>query len=241
MTRKLSRKVFLQTVVALCGVVIAGPAASAAPAEPAAPSEPNAAQEGCGDEGLMVQMKVSGTSRIAKMESELEVGPGLFDGKVCGNVTENGTIEGKLDLPPADGYFVAFRFMPVTNTTDFIQDGISRGKVTVDLQNETADIDTTVQVFIKVSDVRQDGVPLNAGGKCRTGKSAVIPLKGRVNLKPGSVSTIKSTYTIPPFSGCGSGEDLDPLLTGLVSGPGNVQTTRLTSCGIGTPCAGEGN
>ena len=37
--------------------------------------------------------------------------------------------------------------------------------------------------------------------------------------------------TIPPFTGCGVSEDLDPLITGLVSGGGNfVKLTQGSIC-----------
>ena len=43
-------------------------------------------------------------------------------------------------------------------------------------------------------------------------------------------------YTdIPPFTGCGVGEDLDPLLTGLISGKDNyVKMTQGAICDIRT-------
>jgi hypothetical protein len=42
---------------------------------------------------------------------------------------------------------------------------------------------------------------------------------------------LTGTTTIPPFSGCGVGEDLDPLLNASISGPDNFM--KLTQ---GVPC-----
>lgn len=201
------------------------------------------ADEGCGGEGLMVQMKINGTSRLANpnIDGDLTVGPGLFDGVVCGNVTEEGRIEGDLVLPPADGYFVAFRFMPSTNTTEFIQQGKATGTVrNLDMGAMTADVDMTVRLFVLVRDVKQDGVPLNVGKRCRTTRPSAIRIKGKVNLAPGAETEVKSRYAISPFTGCGATEELDPLITGLVSGPDNLQITRMTSCGVGAECPPDG-
>lgn len=209
------------------------------------PAEQAEAQqaEGCGGEGLMVQMKINGTSRLANpnIDGDLTVGPGLFDGVVCGNVTEEGRIEGDLKLPPAEGYFVAFRFMPSTNTTEFIQRGKATGTVrNLDMGAMTADVDMTVRLFVLVRDVKQDGVPLNVGKQCRTTRPSAIRIKGKVNLAPGAETEVKSRYAISPFTGCGATEELDPLITGLVSGPDNLQITRMTSCGVGAECPPEG-
>lgn len=194
-----------------------------------------AAQAADCEGGLMTQMKVNGTSHLAKFDSDITVGPGLFDGMVCeGADPEWLDIIGDLELPPSDGYFVAFRFVPVTNTTSFVPHGKTKGKAKLELP--FAHVDMTSRLFIKLTNVRQDGVPLNVGKNCRTATPAAIPIKGKVDLRRGAETVVKSTYTIPKFSGCGVSEDLDPLLTGLVSGPGNQLTTRLTSCGVGQEC-----
>lgn len=181
-------------------------------------------------EGLKVSMTVNGTSRIAKLRSELKVGPGEFNGEIyeaSGDDPEELDLEGDLELPPSAGYFVVFGFMPTTNTTVFDQVGRAKGKTRLDLVNMSSDVDMVVRLNIVLRDVKQDGVPLNVGNKCRTEVPAQIRIKGKVNLAPESESVIKSRYTIPRFSGCGVTEDLDPLITGMVSGPDNLLTSRM--------------
>lgn len=39
--------------------------------------------------------------------------------------------------------------------------------------------------------------------------------------------TVKSSFAIPAFTGCGATENLSPLITGLVSGPNNDLITYL--------------
>jgi hypothetical protein len=44
--------------------------------------------------------------------------------------------------------------------------------------------------------------------------------------------------TVPPFTGCGVGENLDPIFNATISGPGNfVKLTQGTLC---TPNSGSG-
>nr|CEL22974.1 hypothetical protein [Kibdelosporangium sp. MJ126-NF4]CTQ90113.1 hypothetical protein [Kibdelosporangium sp. MJ126-NF4] len=201
---------------------------SAAPSPAQPPAAPDIAPA---DTKLKVSFTVNGKSTIAKLGSSLTLAEGRFDAGI--DIADN-SIDGTLTLPPSPGYFVVFRFMPVTNTTAFVQDGPATGKVEVTLPDAQTDI--TVKLYIVLSDVRQDGVPLNVGANCRTATPAVITIKGPVKLLPeGSVSKIHSVYQIPPFSGCGVTEDLDPLLTGLISGPGNTLDTELRVRCIGCP------
>ncbi|ONI84059.1 hypothetical protein ALI144C_15205 [Actinosynnema sp. ALI-1.44] len=220
---------------AFCGVAVAFSLLSALPGSAApAPAAQPVAQPGAPDSAaakLKVSFYVSGHSTIAKLGSDIVLKEGTFDAEI--DIADN-SIEGTLALPPSPGYFVVFRFMPVTNTTDFVQDGLATGKVVVTLPDAQADI--TLKLYIALRDVRQDGVPLNVGAHCRTATPAVIRINGPIKLLPeGSVSEITSKYDIPPFSGCGVTEDLDPLLTGLVSGPGNTLVTKLRVRCIGCP------
>ncbi|HEY2298061.1 MAG TPA: hypothetical protein VGH43_10060 [Jatrophihabitans sp.] len=82
----------------------------------------------------------------------------------------------------------------------------------------------TGSVSVRVSNVRVDQVPLQVGPNCHT----VVPMRLRLtgntpayNLFTGG--PLRGKATIPPFTGCGTGgDDLDPLLTGTISGPGNT-------------------
>jgi hypothetical protein len=171
------------------------------------------------------------------MASEIDFGPGPFDAEICegDESPEWLDLEGDLDLPPTEGaYFVVFGFMPTTNDVAFEPAERARGRAQLDLANSSSYVELEVRLFIEVSNVEQDGVPLGVGDDCRTAEPAVIPIEGDVDLTPGAVTEIDSVYDIPPFTGCGTSEDLTPLITGLVSGPNNEITNRLTMCGIGT-------
>ncbi len=76
---------------------------------------------------------------------------------------------------------------------------------------------------VRISNVFVDQVPLNVGPDCHT----VVPLRLNLagdpktyNLFSGGV--LRGVANIPDFTGCGTGgDDLDPLLNGTISGPGN--------------------
>ncbi|GAB3575516.1 hypothetical protein GCM10027445_38110 [Amycolatopsis endophytica] len=208
-----------------------------APTASPVPSVPDATEIAAAVEDtplLTAKFLVDGTSRIAKMGSDLVLQQGTFDaGLFTGDVPNTIRIEGDLNLPKSESYFVAFRFMPVTSDVRLPQAEKATGTADISGGLFTPTIDMTVRVNLLVSNVKQDGVPLAVGENCRTVSPLVIPMKGQTSLVPGSQSTIESSYEIPPFTGCGVTEDLDPLLTGLISGPGNTMRTTLTAQGIG--------
>jgi hypothetical protein len=182
------------------------------------------------DTGLLTQFWVDGTSTIAKLGSRLTIGRGRFDANID---PIKSTLTGTLTLPPSAGYFVVFRFVPATNTTYFTQDGKATGTVAVNLPS--AEVHLTLKLFITLKDVRQDNVDLKVGDHCTTVAPATIPVNGTVQVVPGAQSQpMHTTYTIPPFAGCGTTENLDPLLTNLISGAGNELTMTLTSRCVGT-------
>jgi hypothetical protein len=78
-------------------------------------------------------------------------------------------------------------------------------------------------VDVRVSNVFVDQVPLHVGPNCHTTVPMHLDLVGRspaYNLFQGG--PLRGDVTIPPFTGCGTGgDDLDPLLDGTISGPGN--------------------
>ena len=96
---------------------------------------------------------------------------------------------------------------------------------------------------ITLSDVTVDRVPVDVGPDCQTGTPAHLHLiapagyypqnvpPSELKGKPGEFQPLggggpggylQGTADIPAFSGCHNGaDDLDPLLTAMISGPGN--------------------
>jgi hypothetical protein len=97
----------------------------------------------------------------------------------------------------------------------------------------TYSVRATGQLSARIHDATVNGVPLDVGPNCHTERPIDITLTGGTPqytdiLKGGPLSGV---VEIPPFDGCGAAEDLDPLLTGTVSGPDNaVNVTQGSLC-----------
>lgn len=188
--------------------------------------------------GLKVTFDVDAVNTIAKVGADVAI---------------KGELETFLDIfgpPPSpvtgtlklydvkDAYLVVFRFMPVHNSINFPPGKVS-GTAAVDVSTQpwVANVDTISEINLRLYNVRQDGVDLKVGGACRTAKPMKVPLKGPIKLVPGAKSVFKTKADLPAFTGCGTKEDLDPLVSGLVSGPDNPMTVTLTLKCIDTNCA----
>ncbi|ONF63458.1 hypothetical protein [Amycolatopsis keratiniphila] len=170
------------------------------------------------------------TSRVAKLGSDITFPQDRLDGKILG-FSGQVPITGKLAIPPTSSYFVSFRFMPATGDCKAVGTNIC------------ALTDVTNKVFVKLSNAKVDGKVLDVGPNCRTARSVAVNIKALVPLAfPAPPVKVTSTFTTPGFAGCGVREELRPLLTGLVSGPGNTPVTdlRLRCVGDGPPPNGCG-
>ncbi len=149
------------------------------------------------------------------------------------------------ELPPVRATFLAFRFIPVTATLHITE--LAPIKI-VSVSGIAAPpypilVRATTKISIAISDVLVNGVPLDIGPRCRPASSVPLTLTGRgdntIPPKGYTVPTggpLTGRLTIPPFVECGVGENLDPLLTGSISGPGNfVKMTQGKLCGPSQP------
>ncbi|MCE6998877.1 hypothetical protein LZG04_29360 [Saccharothrix sp. S26] len=166
--------------------------------------------------GIKVHYQVDGVSRIHKLQSDLVIGPGTLEAEID---LVSGTITGDLWLPPSHGYFIVFGFMPTTARTDLVP----VAKVTGTIKD--GQVRTNARLDIGLGEVAVNEQPLDVGPACRTVEPASIDLEGPFEL---AKMRMTGVYPIPPFGGCQGRERLDPLLTGLISGPGNAIDLTLT-------------
>ncbi|MGW0903265.1 DUF6801 domain-containing protein [Streptomyces sp. NPDC002853] len=141
---------------------------------------------------------------------------------------------GLMQLPDTQGTFLTFGFQPTTAKVRFepepatIVNIIRPGKAPV----------TRVgyRQHLRLYDVRINGVPLEVGPRCRTSRPVETELTGSYPVSEGGL--LQGELDIPALSGCGTrGEDLDALLSGAVSGPGNALKIRQGRvCGAGSTC-----
>ena len=166
--------------------------------------------------GITVDYQVDGVTRIHKLQSDLVIGPGTLKAEID---IVNGTITGELWLPPSLGYFVVFGFVPTTARTDLVPVAEVTGTI------KDGHVKASARLDIGLGEVAVDSQPLDVGPACRTVEPASIDLEGPFEL---AKMKMKGVYAIPPFAGCQGRERLDPLLTGLISGPGNTIELTLT-------------
>jgi hypothetical protein len=133
-------------------------------------------------------------------------------------------------ITPPPATFLSFGFVPTTarvelkpiGNTNIVAEGAANGTLP---GARTSDVTAYAQVWLSISDVHVNGVPLDVGAHCRIARPMALTLTGHSNLVPNyQVDTggeLQGVANIPPFKGCGVNDNLDPLLTASVSGPGN--------------------
>lgn len=136
---------------------------------------------------------------------------------------------GRPVLPPISATFLAFRFVPVSATLHFTE------LTTIAILSRSGDnalpfpvkVRTKTKISLHVTNVRVNGVRLNVGKGCHTASPITLVLIGTGQNQPLRGYTVQfggplfGEATVPPFEGCGVTENLDPLLTGSISGRGN--------------------
>lgn len=164
---------------------------------------------------------------------------------VPGTVTEHSTGElffrGRHELPAVNATFLTFGFVPVRATIHLTE----LGTITIVSVSGVAappfpiTVTATSKVLLRVSNVRVNGVPLHVGPGCRPAAPLRLVLVAHgENTNPPVGYTVptggalQGKVTIPPFIDCGVTQNLDPLLTGTISGRGNfVKLTQGKLCG----------
>jgi hypothetical protein len=136
------------------------------------------------------------------------------------------------EFPPSKTTFLAFGFEPVSATLHLIEIGtinaVAIGAYDTSVCSPAHPCPTNVTVssylYIRVTNVAVNGVPLNVGADCGTAPFDAIVTGTSASKPPYSVTgggPVIGTIDIPPFTNCGVGEDLDPLFTASISGPSN--------------------
>ncbi|MDG4865179.1 hypothetical protein P8605_44225, partial [Streptomyces sp. T-3] len=141
---------------------------------------------------------------------------------------------GIMQLPDAEGTFLTFGFQPITAKVRF--EAQPATVVNIIRPGRPPVTEAGYWQHLRLHDVRVNGVPLDVGPRCRTSRPIDTRLTGSYPVTSGGL--LEGVLDIPPFTGCGAnGEDLDPLLTATVSGPGNPLKIRQGPiCGGSSTC-----
>jgi len=210
MRRSLATFLLSATTLAALTIQAAGPA-TASPATRSAPS----------DTVITATYPVTGSTFISKLNSTIALGPGTL---VSSLDLQTSALTATLTLPPATGSFTILGFVPVTATTEFIQDGMATGT----LKNGV--VTTTAQVTLKLTSLKAAGIPIFVGNQCETNTPATITITSQAGFNLLNGGNLAGTYTIPRFSHCG----LATLLINLtIPGPNNTITLTLGKAKIG--------
>ena len=206
----------LMLVLATSAVLAAGAGLAAAPAL----ASPTAAA----DTTVTVAYPVTGSTFIKAINSTVALGPGTL--ATTADLTTS-TLTGTLTLPPATGSFNELGLVPVTATTELVQDGPATG--TVDFSTNA--VQTTTRATLKVTSLTAAGIPIPVGSSCQTSTPATITLSSQPGFNVLSGGTLAGTYAIPRFAHCG----LATLLINLtLPGPGNTISLTLGAGTLGS-------
>ncbi|HEY2701793.1 MAG TPA: hypothetical protein VGJ45_40485 [Pseudonocardiaceae bacterium] len=187
--------------LAVAGMLVAVPSASAAPA----------------DDSLLASYPINGSTTIKATSSSMNLGPGTLDATLD---VDNNTFSADLNLPPATGSFTELGFLPVTATTEFVQDGATTGAV----DGDTGGIASTSTITIRLTDVKIAGIDVPVGNSCQT-SPATVQLTSEDGFNVLTGGNISGTYTIPKFSNCGLLNT--PIINAIIPGSGNTITLTL--------------
>ncbi|SEF35769.1 hypothetical protein SAMN05421837_108364 [Amycolatopsis pretoriensis] len=154
----------------------------------------------------------------------------------------SGTITGELSFTPVTVTYLGYGFLPISATVEFLPDDYRRGK---EISSKGSLVDgilyNHLDVRSRLSDVKVNGVPLDAGPDCVSESTISIDMLGEYGpFEGGTIKTDPDNpdpkyrgFTLPPFRNCGAAEKLSSLFTGQNSGPGNQATANLA---IIQPC-----
>jgi len=167
------------------------------------------------DTVVNVHYAITGTTFIAKLKTTVSLGSGTLASAV--DLTTSAA-QSTLVLPPATVSVKELGFIPVTATTEMIQDGTAAG--TVNLTTNT--ITSAASVTLKITKLTVFGVSLPVGSQCQT-TPFTISISSGAGFTVSGGGPVNGTYTIPAFRHCG----LNTALLNLTI-PGSGNTLNLT-------------
>jgi hypothetical protein len=174
------------------------------------------------DTVLNAHYALTGTTYIAKLNTTVNLGSGTLAATV--DLT-TGTSTSRLTLPPATASAAVLGIIPVSATTEMIQNGPASGTV----NTSTNTITSTASVTLKITNLTVAGLSLPVGSSCQT-TPFNIDISSGPGFTVGGGGPVSGTYTIPPFHRCG----LNTLLINLsIPGPGNTLDLTLGQLQLG--------
>lgn len=163
------------------------------------------------DTTVSLSYPVSGSTYINAIHSSIALGPGTLS--ATADLT-TASLTGSVNLPPATGSFTELGLVPVTATTEFVQNGQTTGTL-----ESNGGISATSQITLKLTSLKVAGLPIPLGNSCETATPATITLTSQPGFNALTGGTVSGTYTIPHFTHCGLAT---PLINLTLPGPNNT-------------------
>jgi hypothetical protein len=174
------------------------------------------------DTTINAHYALTGTTFIKKLNTTVNLGSGTLAATVD---LDTGASSSTLSLPPATASVKELGVVPVSATTELIQNGPATG--TVDLNANT--ITSTASVTLKITALKIAGLSVPVGSSCQTSPFPVT-LSSGAGFTVGGGGPLSGSYTIPLFRHCG----LNTVLLNLtIPGPGNTLNLTLGQLQLG--------
>jgi len=175
------------------------------------------------DTSVTVTYPVSGSTYINALKASVALGPGTLTSTFDLNTS---AVSSTLSLPAATASVKELGFIPVTATTQFIQDGAATGTANLGTNSVTVTSQTTLQI----TSLTVAGVPIPVGHSCQTTTPAGITVTSQPGFKVLSGGDLAGTYTIPRVGHCGLAT---APIDFTIPGPGNTITLTLGAAKLG--------
>jgi hypothetical protein len=168
---------------------------------------------------ITVAYPVHGSTHLKAPNTTVSLGPGTL--KVT--LQSSGALTASLSLPPAK-VSITVLGVPVSATTEFLQDGPTTGQVNL----STGAVRTRSKIILKITSMKVlHGLPVPVGNSCESATPAVITLTSLPGFGVTTGGKVAGTYTVPPFANCGLFGWLTPIINLAIAGPGNTITLTL--------------
>jgi hypothetical protein len=192
--------------------VLAGGAMLTVAAAPASATTAAAAAK------VHAKYKVTGSTYIKAPNFTLNLGPGTLRSTVD---IKTGKLTASLSMPNATGSFEQSGIIPVTATTQFINDGPTTGR----LNTTNGTVRTKSKITLRIVKLTVLGLDVPVGNSCQTEKAVVIRLASQPGFTVLEGGSMAGSYTIGKFSGCGL--VARTLINLTIPGGGNTISLKL--------------
>jgi hypothetical protein len=144
---------------------------------------------------IKAKYKVTGSTFLAGPNFTLSLGPGKLSSTVN---AKTGKLTATLSLPDATGSFKQGGVIPVTATSQFVNDGPTTGKLNLN----TGSVSTTSKITLKIVSLTVAGIPIPVGNSCETKDPVVVKLKSEKGFNVLEGGNLGGSYTIGDFHDC---------------------------------------